>query len=263
MVVSILRRLSNLSSQTPPTPTFRRAVLDLVDALNPPPAPKTLPHEKFISTPRAETSPKSNSSAAGEDHAVVAAKKDKHFDEVKNSLFRAVDGFWEKFFGTSRREIDSLDRHQIHKNLLKEHRKGKWKRFPNNAKEHSVLKWLFGLERTYLQSAPNKIHTTKDEFQFEEKRVIEKGLRDKYTFKNTGVVGELKEQYYTGKFKEDFLQMALLVRSIFCAQPTRRYVHAFMLCGRMMELWIFDRSGAYSSGLARALISYAAPSEVS
>ncbi|KAG6231573.1 hypothetical protein E4U34_003808 [Claviceps purpurea] len=61
--------------------------------------------------------------------------------------------------------------------------------------------------------------------------------------------------------------MALHVRSIFCAQPTRRYVHAFMLCGRMLELWIFDRSGAYSSGIfdidrepdkfAQALVGYA------
>ncbi|KAG6312342.1 hypothetical protein E4U44_003442 [Claviceps purpurea] len=131
--------------------------------------------------------------------------------------------------------------------------------------------------RTYLLGAPNTIHTTKNAYRFEEgtgqvdiyfqKRTIEKGVKDKYSFENAGVVGELKERYVSGKFKEDFLQMALHVRSIFCAQPTRRYVHAFMLCGRMLELWIFDRSGACSSGIfdidrepdkfARALVGYA------
>ncbi|KAG5955538.1 hypothetical protein E4U58_007055, partial [Claviceps cyperi] len=145
--------------------------------------------------------------------------------------------------------------------------------------EHSVLKWFFGLERTYLQSAPNNIHTTKDEHQFEEvvgqvdiffqKRTAGKGVGGKYTYKNTGVVGECKERHWPGKFKDGFLQMALHVRNIFCAQPIRRYVHTFMLRGRILELllWIFDRSGAYSSGpfniddkpdkFARALVGYA------
>ncbi|KAG6284899.1 hypothetical protein E4U46_006455, partial [Claviceps purpurea] len=140
----IFRRLSNLSSQTPPTPTFGRLwwTLSMHSTLLQLQNHST---REVIPTPRAGTSPKCNSSAGGEDHAAVAAKKDKPFDEVKNSLFRAVDGFWEKFFGTSRWEIDSPDRNQMYKNLLKEHRNGKCEGFPNNAKEHSVLKWSFGL----------------------------------------------------------------------------------------------------------------------
>ena len=37
------------------------------------------------------------------------------------------------------------------------------------------------------------------------------------------------------------------MRDIFSAQPTRRFVHGFLLFGTQMQLWIFDRSGAYSS----------------
>lgn len=37
------------------------------------------------------------------------------------------------------------------------------------------------------------------------------------------------------------------MRDIFCAQPTRRFVHGFLFFGTEMQLWIFGRSGAYSS----------------
>ncbi|KAG6293953.1 hypothetical protein E4U45_006475, partial [Claviceps purpurea] len=101
------------------------AVLDLVGALNPPPAPETLPQERPIPIPRASTPPKSNSSVA-EDTESVAAKKLRLFGELRNSLFRSVEGFWEKFFGAGRWETDSPDRHQMCKNLLKEYRNGNW-----------------------------------------------------------------------------------------------------------------------------------------
>lgn len=38
------------------------------------------------------------------------------------------------------------------------------------------------------------------------------------------------------------------MRDVFTAQPTRRFIHGFFLCGTTMELWALDRSGPYSSG---------------
>ncbi|KAK3342374.1 hypothetical protein B0H65DRAFT_468083 [Neurospora tetraspora] len=32
------------------------------------------------------------------------------------------------------------------------------------------------------------------------------------------------------------------------SRPVDSFVHAFSLCASKMELWIFDRAGAYSSG---------------
>ncbi|KAH7629119.1 hypothetical protein B0T09DRAFT_358110 [Sordaria sp. MPI-SDFR-AT-0083] len=85
--------------------------------------------------------------------------------------------------------------------------------------------------------------------------------------KNILVVGEQKKSYEKRRFKTDFLQLTRYVRKVFADQPTRRFVHAFLLCASEMELWIFDRAGAYSSGsfdihkkadmFARALVSYA------
>jgi hypothetical protein len=64
-----------------------------------------------------------------------------------------------------------------------------------------------------------------------------------------------------------FLQVGRYVRAVFSVQPARRFVYAFTLLGTMMELWVFDRSGPYSSGpfdihkepekFVRAIIGYA------
>ncbi|KAL2822040.1 hypothetical protein BJX63DRAFT_377835 [Aspergillus granulosus] len=63
------------------------------------------------------------------------------------------------------------------------------------------------------------------------------------------------------------MQLSRYVRNIYADQPMRRFVHAFTIRGTIMELWVFDRSGLYSSGefdihrepdkLARALVAYA------
>ncbi|KAK4106727.1 hypothetical protein N658DRAFT_563488 [Parathielavia hyrcaniae] len=35
---------------------------------------------------------------------------------------------------------------------------------------------------------------------------------------------------------------------VFASQPTRLFLHGFYVCGPLMELWVFDRSGIYSRG---------------
>ncbi|EEH32994.2 hypothetical protein PAAG_04047 [Paracoccidioides lutzii Pb01] len=63
------------------------------------------------------------------------------------------------------------------------------------------------------------------------------------------VVGELKKSNKEIRTKDTLLQMSCYVREVFAAQPTRRFIHAFAVCGTKMEPWVFDRSGPYSSGI--------------
>jgi hypothetical protein len=51
-----------------------------------------------------------------------------------------------------------------------------------------------------------------------------------------------------GSETENILRLCENARGIFQSQPTRRFLHAFQLCDRFMEPWVFDRSGAYSGG---------------
>ncbi|KAI1319102.1 hypothetical protein F5Y16DRAFT_391182, partial [Xylariaceae sp. FL0255] len=161
------------------------------------------------------------------------------------------------------------------KSIMTEHDRKRWKSFPTAPTERLVWEWLRWLEDIALSDAPHKLHTTKTAHEFKEckgqmdlffqtPRLEEGG---KFEYKHVLVIGEHKSTYDTSRFKADFLQLTRLVRGVFTDQPIRRFVHAFTLCASMMELWVFDRSGAYSSGpfdihdkpdiFARALVGYA------
>ncbi|KAI1109323.1 kinase-like domain-containing protein [Nemania sp. NC0429] len=45
----------------------------------------------------------------------------------------------------------------------------------------------------------------------------------------------------------DILRFCEGALQVFKAQPARCFSHGFLLCGTTLELWVFDRSGAYSS----------------
>lgn len=68
----------------------------------------------------------------------------------------------------------------------------------------------------------------------------------KHDWKDVRVIGELKRSKWP--FKKILLQLARYIRDVWTAQPTRRFIHGFFLHGTTMELWVFDRSGCYSSG---------------
>lgn len=45
------------------------------------------------------------------------------------------------------------------------------------------------------------------------------------------------------------LQLCEHARAVFACQPARLFLHGFYICGGMVELWVFDRSGMYSGGV--------------
>ncbi|KAL9099679.1 MAG: hypothetical protein Q9163_004853 [Psora crenata] len=68
----------------------------------------------------------------------------------------------------------------------------------------------------------------------------------KHDWKDLRVIGQLKSSKWP--FKNILLQLAKYMRDAFTAQYTRRFIHGFFLHGTIIELWVFDRSGCYSSG---------------
>ncbi|UKZ73870.1 hypothetical protein TrVFT333_001524 [Trichoderma virens FT-333] len=195
------------------------------------------------------------------------------FEEVKDCTFRHVGGFWDKFF-------DSNGWCEAHKKMLREimaeHDGKKWTGFPSVSDKNTVWDWLRSLEDRFLTDAPYKLRTTITGDMFKGRD----GQMDiffqtpasvatpscLFQYKDVLVVGQQKKLYDSGGFKADFLQLARHVRGVFADSPTRRFAHGFTLCASTMELWVFDRSGAYSSGpfdihdepdkIARALVGY-------
>ncbi|KAI1357222.1 serine/threonine-protein kinase Sgk2, partial [Xylaria arbuscula] len=242
------------------------AVFDIIDnlgALTPPPS---------SIAPTFQGTPIKSSSSRLSDSETRDIVEREIFFEIRNCTFRDVGGFCDKFFNTK-----SWDKrtNEILKGVIAEHDGNRWNGFPSVPAEQPVWDWLRSLEDRCLGDAPHKLHTTKTAHQFKER----KGQMDlffqtpaseasgPFEYKRVLVVGEQKLSYDTGRFKADFLQLTRLVRGVFTDQPTRRFVHAFTLSASMMEMWAFDRSGAYSSGafdihdkpdtFARALVGYA------
>ncbi|KAM4063600.1 kinase [Hirsutella rhossiliensis] len=198
------------------------------------------------------------------------------FFEIKDCTFRNVGGFCDKFF-------DSKSWRKEQKNMLKRmmaaHDGKEWTDFPSNPDENPVWAWLCALEERFLIDAPHKLYTTRTANQFKERKgqmdlffqMPDREANSTFTYKDVLVVGEQKKSYDTSRFKADILQLTRYVRGVFADQPTRRFVHAFSLCSSKMELWVFDRSGPYSSGsfdihdepdkFARALVGYATMSD--
>ncbi|KAK7229650.1 hypothetical protein V2G26_001820 [Clonostachys chloroleuca] len=242
------------------------AVFDLITAVSPSTPLSSSIAPTFKGTP-IKTS--SNRIADSETREIVEREL---FYEIKDCTFRNVRGFCDKFFNP---QSWRMEQKEMLEALMAEHDGKKWMRFPVIPDEQPVWAWLRSLEELALANAPHKLYTTKTAHQFKER----KGQMDiffqtaatktsgKFEHKDVLVVGEQKKSYDSSRFKADLLQLTRYIRNIFYDQPTRRFVHAFTLCASMMELWVFDRSGAYSSGpfdihdkpdtFARALVGYA------
>ncbi|KAL1972135.1 hypothetical protein VTN31DRAFT_7354 [Thermomyces dupontii] len=65
-----------------------------------------------------------------------------------------------------------------------------------------------------------------------------------HDWRDIDVIGELKGSNHG--VKGPLVQLAVYAREVFAWQPTRRYLHAFTICGSWMTTWVFDRSGCYS-----------------
>ncbi|KAH8743883.1 serine/threonine-protein kinase Sgk2 [Diaporthe sp. PMI_573] len=238
------------------------AVFDLITAVSPSTPPPSSIAPTFKGTP-IKTS--SNRLADSETREIVEREL---FYEIKDCTFRNVGGFCDKFFNP---QSWRKEQKEMLEALMAEHNGKKWTGFPSIPDERPVWAWLRSLEERALVDAPHKLHTTQTANQFKERKgqmdIFFRIPSDTFEYKQVLVVGEQKKSYDTSRFKADLLQLTRYVRSIFYDLPTRRFIHAFTLCASTMELWVFDRSGAYSSGpfdihdkpdtFARALVGYA------
>ncbi|KAI0977456.1 hypothetical protein F4678DRAFT_413137 [Xylaria arbuscula] len=131
-------------------------------------------------------------------------------------------------------------------------------------KQKRVLAWLADIVERFLQWAEEyRLTTTRRPLAQPDtplegsvaKRKLDVGLVDdpmadkagKYHWSHILVPGELKSNPNDDTASKAHLDIARYVREVFTAQPTRRFVLAFTLCGDWMRLWEFDRLGGIAS----------------
>lgn len=193
------------------------------------------------------------------------------FDEFKNCTYRNMEGFFAKYFEGKKWSKRSKDIYEAMKERFVD---GRWIDFPDPPDESAVWDWLSRIQDEYLTEAHGIYYTTStttELFGAEARRQLDLFIKRRtdtvdtsHDWKDVRVIGE--HQVSQKEWKKKFLQIGRYVRDIFSVQPTRRFVHAFTLLGSTMELWVFDRSGPYSSGpfdihyepenFIRALVGY-------
>ncbi|KAL1957249.1 hypothetical protein VTO42DRAFT_6155 [Malbranchea cinnamomea] len=177
------------------------------------------------------------------------------FDEICSCTYRNVDGFYEKFFDKK----DWTDRaRDIYKSVKNQHVNGRWRSLPDSPTQTQVQDLVFRLQEDFLSKEKHRYYTinlpnelTGDEARRQVDLIVKQkcgessgSARD---WKDVEVIGELKASNSNG-IKKTLVQLSCYARDVFACQPTRRFLHAFTICGRAMEVWVFDRSGCYSPG---------------
>lgn len=174
-------------------------------------------------------------------------------EELSGRTFVDVKQFYTKYF-ENREWSKTVD--QIYKDA------------PNNDPLHNfpeasqpeeleIWTWLDDFQEKYLLDAPGRYYRAKSKKDITGalgERQLDIVLKDRtasfaepHHARDFRVIGELTKTKRSAYWKAKFTQLAVYVRDTFATQPARWFVHGFLMFGTQMQLWVFDRSGAYSS----------------
>ncbi|KAK7732535.1 hypothetical protein SLS53_008421 [Cytospora paraplurivora] len=142
-----------------------------------------------------------------------------------------------------------------------------WTGWPQDAREAAVLSWFADITKKLATFAmdlktslmPQRRPLARPTKQFVSStaanRKLDIGFVDHLGAKSDTechwsrilVPGELKSNPEADKPSQAPLDLGRYVREVMSAQPTRRFVLSFTLCGSVMRVWEFDRVGAIAS----------------
>jgi Fungal protein kinase len=247
--------LSQLVIQKAPDVDIWNAVFDLITTVSRLTPPSTVPPSAL---PSFDGTPITHSSASQQgSEQTREAVEGKVFEEIRFCTYRNVERFFEKYFegkDWTRRALG------VYEAIKDQHVNGVWTDLHDLPVQAKVLKWWFQFQNDFLSTEQRcyySIKNPKDLVGAEPRRQVDLILKRKnghppdadavHDWRDIEVIGELKES--NSDKKGTLLQIGRYVRDVFSCQPTRRYVHAFAICGRDMEVWVFDRSGCYSPGV--------------
>ncbi|KAF9730065.1 hypothetical protein PMIN01_11998 [Paraphaeosphaeria minitans] len=176
----------------------------------------------------------------------------KHVDGVLKEelgpLYVGLPGFFEAYFGGVS-DLESISQAVFEKCKegdapLYQEESG-WQGWPEDAKERDVLDW----PRRRVLAQPHKpiqgsIADRKMDVGFVDDPHADLA---RYRWSHILIPGELKSNPLDDRASKAWLDLGRYAREVFAAQPSRRFVLGFTLCGSRMRLWEFDRLGGIAS----------------
>ena len=229
------------------------AVFDLIRSISQTTPPTSIPSLKSVQTSIYGT-PRVRSSASFRDSQQTRnIIRTPVLEELSGRTFVDVKQFYTKYFENKEwsKTADLIFEKAPNNNPLSN--------FPEapQPEELEIWDWLDDFQKRYLVDAPRLYHRAKSKKDIKGalgERQLDIILKDRtasltesHHAKDFRVIGELTKTKKSGCWKAKFTQLAIYVRDAFAAQPTRWFVHGFLMFGSQMQLWVFDRSGAYSS----------------
>ncbi|KAI9852509.1 MAG: hypothetical protein M1824_001884 [Vezdaea acicularis] len=175
-------------------------------------------------------------------------------EELRNCTYNDVKGFFDRYFQGKAWTDAANEKYERSKEWCE---KDRWMEFPVSATKSKLLDWLqtfqdkflAGLDRSYFTSnwhglLGSERNQKLDHFLAPSDAVMSSGKRD---WSCVLVIGVVKSNPDDDGQQDTLLQLAGYAREVFGAQPSRRFTHGYTLCGSRMRLYLFDRSGTYSS----------------
>ncbi len=175
-------------------------------------------------------------------------------EELTGRVYYDVGGFYERYFEG---KVWTNNGRDIYEESRAQYTEGGWSGWPQPSIQSRFFEWfmkfqdtvLSGLRRRYYTSANKVLRGSEadrklDIFLTPADAALPDGEHD---WSNVLVIGEHKQNPDEDGSAKTLVQLAGYAREVFGSQPERRFVPGFTICGSMMRLWVFDRSGPYNS----------------
>ncbi|KAG9245612.1 hypothetical protein BJ878DRAFT_533795 [Calycina marina] len=175
-------------------------------------------------------------------------------EELTGRVYYDVGGFYERYF---ERKSWTKNARDIYEGSRAQYIEGRWSGWPEPSIQGPFFEWFMKFQHTVLSGLRRRYYTSANKVlrgsEADRKLDIfltfaDAALPDgEHDWSNVFVIGEHKQNPDEDRSAKTLVQLAGYAREVFGSQPERRFVPGFTICGSVMRLWVFDRSGPYNS----------------
>ncbi|KAL4918925.1 hypothetical protein BDW62DRAFT_55592 [Aspergillus aurantiobrunneus] len=175
---------------------------------------------------------------------------EKSAKEINRRYFKNVLGLYKRFFA---RDVGRNVANTCCEQAKRLHDSNGWKGWPNPPHQGPFSSWFLEFQNTVLQNLPYqfRVFPSKETGRFGNRPpvfLVPASVAEwDYSWSNILVIGEQQPDDEDDESIRNLIRLYSYAREVFISQPGRRFMHAFTICGSLMRLYMFDRSGAYSS----------------
>ncbi|KAF8846692.1 hypothetical protein BDZ45DRAFT_719281 [Acephala macrosclerotiorum] len=175
-------------------------------------------------------------------------------EELIGRVFDNVGGFFERYF---ERKTWSNKAGDIYEESRAQYTDGRWSGWPEPSLQGPFFEWFMTFQDTVLSGLGRRYYTLANKVLrgSEADRKLDIFLtpadvalpNGEHDWSNVLVIGEHKQNPDEDRSTKTLVQLAEYAREVFGSQLDQRFVSGFTICGSVMRLWLFDRSGPYGS----------------